>query len=154
MSPRSRTLKVPQSLTVGSLPLDSVRHFFGKPEPEQFRSLCSVLAAIAGEGREDALTLLFGLAYRNRHDLVRMLYFVRAVRSLEHPELVSLLASELTRVPSTPQSRTYLTAVLDTLFQFHTAESGNALLELSNDPLVGSRYRVHIREHLSRLPSS
>jgi len=139
-------------LTLESVPLDSVRHFFGKPEPEHFRSLCSFLVSLAAAGREDALTLLFGLAFRNRHDLVRMLHFVQAVRPLQHPEIAPLLASEFTRVPSTPQSRTYLTAVLDTLFRLHTPESREALFELSDDPRVGTRYRGHIREYLTIVP--
>jgi hypothetical protein len=137
-----------QSITVESLPLDSVRHLFAKPEQEHFRSLCSFLVCLAAAGREDALTLLFGLAFRNRNDLVRMSHFVRAVRPLRHPDIATLLASEFTRVPSTPQSRTYLTAVLESLFQFNTQESREILFELSDDPRIGTRFRSHIREHL------
>ncbi len=149
MPKRSRPRGPVQTLTIESLPLDSVRHFFDKPEPQHFYSLCSVLVTMADAGREDALTLLLGLAFRNRHDLGRMVRLVEAVRRLRHPEIPPFLASEFTRVPSTPQSRTYLTVVLEALCRFSTPEARQVLVELSKDPRVGTRYRAHMREYLS-----
>ena len=146
MQPKSR----PRTFVVSmeTLPLDSIRHFFEKPEPEHFRSLCSVLVAMAQAGREDALTLLLGLAYRNRNDVARMLLLVYTARSFYHPEVVALLASEFTRVPSKPSSRTYLTTILESLEAARTPESWHALLDLARNPLVGSRYRQRIRRYL------
>jgi len=139
-------------LSMESISLDSIRHYFSNPQPEHFHSLCSVLVAIAHAGRQDALTLLFGLAYRNRNDISRMLVLVRAARSLNHPEVVALLASEFLRVPSQPSSRTYLTTILDALEVVRTRESWQALCDLAHDSRVGPRYRDRIRRHLDSVP--
>ena len=139
-------------LPIETLPLDSIRHFFTKTEPEHFRSLCSILVSMAHASREDALTLLLGLAYRNRHDVSRMLLLVRSVRGLRHPEVIALLASEFTRVPSQPSSRTYLTTVLESLEVARTQLSRQALFDLAHDPRVGNRYRQRIIAYLETTP--
>ena len=148
MTERSKSKPRSVILSMDTLPLDSIRHFFAKPEAEHFRSLCSILVAMTQSGRDDALTLLLGLAYRNRHDVSRMLLLVQSVRGLRHPEVIALLASEFTRVPSSPSSRTYLTAVLESLESAQTRESWHALLGLSHDSRVGTRYRDRIRRYL------
>ena len=84
------------------------------------------------------LTLLLGLAYRNRHDVSRMLLLVQSVQGLRHPEVIALLASEFTRVPSSPSSRTYLTAVLESLESAQTRESWHALLAKNVKVIVPS----------------
>ena len=136
------------TLSMETLPLDSACHLFAKREPEHFRSLCSILVAMADCGREDALTLLLGLAYRNRADLSRMLLFARCVRGLRHPEIVAFREFEVTSVASQPATRTYLATVLESLESIHTEESWAALLRLGQDDRVGPGYRARIREHL------
>jgi hypothetical protein len=107
---------------------------------------------MAAAGREDALTLLFGLAYRSRDDFDRLQSLVRSTRALRHPEVVMFLAAEFTRVRSSPQSRSYLSLILESLFQSNSPASREALSTLLLDSRVGARYRSHIREYLDACP--
>lgn len=131
-----------------TIPLGSVTHLINKPEPKHFHSLCYALVSMAHTGREDALTFLFGLAYRNRDDTPKMLILLQAANVLCHPEFVTFFASEFIRVPSLPSTRTYRTAIIEFLEGVDTQESWQALLDLSDDTRVGVRFRERIRRYI------
>jgi len=109
--------------------------------------LCSSLMAMAETGRKDALSLLFGIAWRNRDNYPRMISIIRAVSPYRHPEFIELIASELIRVPSSPASRTYLRTLLKELLRAGTEQSEILLAALENDKRLGTRYRATIKEY-------
>jgi len=103
--------------------------------------------AMAETGRKDALSLLFGIAWRNRDNYPRMISIIRAVSPYRHPEFIELIASELIRVPSSPASRTYLRTLLKELLRAGTEQSEILLAALENDKRLGTRYRATIKEY-------
>lgn len=103
---------------------------------------------MANTGRFDALAMLFGVAYLYRDDLEKMKLIVNSIKMLDHPEAVKFLRNELLRVPSSPATRTYLRAVLDSLFSIGTSDSIDALHELMEDPRIGTGYKRQIESFL------
>lgn len=136
------------TISMETLPLGCVSKMIESDQDSDFHGLCAALMSMARTGRKDALTLLFGIAWRNRDNYPRMINFVRAVGICRHPELVDFLASELLRVPSSPASRTYLSTLLKELLHVRTEQANKLLFELKNDKRLGARYRSTIKNYL------
>jgi hypothetical protein len=102
---------------------------------------------MANSGRNDALTLLFGIAYRNRNNYARMNNFVEAVSAFRHPEIIEFIANEMMRVPSLPATRTYLRTLLKELLRINSDQSIHLLEELQNDKRLGVRFRTRIKQY-------
>jgi hypothetical protein len=102
---------------------------------------------MAKSGRNDALALLFGIAYRNRNNYARMSNFVEAVSAFRHPEIIESIANELTRVPYSPKARTYLRTLLKELLRINTDQSIELLTDLQNDKRLGVRFRTRIKQY-------
>ena len=107
-----------ETLSVAKLPLGCVSKMIEDDTDLGFRSICSTLMTMANSGRNDALSLLFGIAYRNRNNFARN--FVEAVSAFSHPEVIEFIANELTRVPYSPQARAYLRTILKELLRINT----------------------------------
>jgi hypothetical protein len=112
-----------ETLSVAKLPLGCVSKMIENDIDPDFRSICYTLMTMANSGRNDALTLLFGIAYRNRNNYARMNNFVEAVSALRHPEIIEFIANEMMRVPSLPATRTYLRTLLKELLRINSDQS-------------------------------
>lgn len=130
------------------MPLRSLGKMIADPSPQAAFSLSLSLVQMANTGRFDALAMLFGVAYLYRDDLEKMKLIVNSIKMLDHPEAVKFLRNELLRVPSSPATRTYLRAVLDSLFSIGTSDSIDALHELMEDPRIGTGYKRQIESFL------
>lgn len=136
-----------ETLSVAKLPLGCVSKMIEDDTDSGFRSICSTLMTMANSGRNDALSLLFGIAYRNRNNFARMSNFVEAVSAFRHPEVIEFIANELTRVPYSPQARAYLRTILKELLRINTDQSIELLTELQNDKRLGVRFRARIKQY-------
>ncbi|MDR3669205.1 MAG: hypothetical protein P4L36_00075 [Holophaga sp.] len=58
--------------------------------------------------------------------------FVEAVSIFRHPEVVEFIANELTRVPYSPQARTYLRTLLKELLRINSDQSIHLLVDRKN----------------------
>jgi len=138
-----------ETISMETLPLGCVSKIIENDLDSDIFGLCSSLMAMARTGRKDALTLLFGIAWRNRDNYSRMTSFISAVRNYGHPEIIDFFASELIRVPSSPSSRTYLRSLLKELIRARTKQSSELLSELQNDKRIGAKYRNAIKKYLN-----
>jgi hypothetical protein len=136
-----------ETLSVAKLPLGCVSKMIENDIDPDFRSICYTLMTMANSGRNDALTLLFGIAYRNRNNYARMNNFVEAVSALRHPEIIEFIANEMMRVPSLPATRTYLRTLLKELLRINSDQSIHLLEELQNDKRLGVRFRTRIKQY-------
>lgn len=136
-----------ETLSVAKLPLGCVSMMIENDTDSDFASICSVLMTMANSGRNDALTLLFGIAYRNRNNYARMNIFVESVCKFRHTEVVEFIANELTRVPYSPQARSYLRTLLKELLKINTDQSIQLLMKLQNDKRIGVRFRTRIKQY-------
>jgi len=136
-----------EKLSVAKLPLGCVSKMIENDIDPDFRSICYTLMTMANSGRNDALTLLFGIAYRNRNNYARMNNFVEAVSAFRHPEIIEFIANEMMRVPSLPATRTYLRTLLKELLQINSDQSIHLLEELQNDKRLGVRFRTRIKQY-------
>lgn len=136
-----------ETLSVAKLPLGCVSKMIENDIDSDFRSICSTLMTMANSGRNDALTLLFGIAYRNRNNYARMNNFVEAVSAFRHPEIIEFIANEMMRVPSLPATRTYLRTLLKELLRINSDQSIHLLEELQNDKRLGVRFRTRIKQY-------
>jgi hypothetical protein len=136
-----------ETLSVAKLPLGCVSKMIENDIDPDFRSICYTLMTMANSGRNDALTLLFGIAYRNRNNYARMNNFVEAVSAFRHPEIIEFIANEMMRVPSLPATRTYLRTLLKELLRINSDQSIHLLEELQNDKRLGVRFRTRIKQY-------
>jgi hypothetical protein len=135
------------TISMETLPLGCVSWMIERDLDSDFHGLCASLMSMAKAGRKDALTLLFGIAWRNRDNYSRMISFASVIGIYRHPELVDFLASEMLRVPSLPSSRTYLRTLLKELLRVKTEQANSLLFKLKDDKRLGARYRSAIRDY-------
>jgi len=150
-SPPIANMPIQQQLPeidLNQLPLSCLDGQLKDASAQAAYSLGMTLVSMANSGRYDALVILFGLGYLYRDDLEKMKLFVASIRSLQHPEAVTFLKSELLRVPSSPSSRAYLRTVLNSLFSINSAQSIQALYDLMESPGLGKGYKRQIESFI------
>ena len=135
-----------QGIDLTQYPIDGVlRHALSSKEDE-FRGACSILNSMSGSGRVEAGVFLLGLLRCNSDDYERLTLIADALEHFQHPEAVQAFATELRRVRGSSVTRRYLRRIIDALKSFPPELAGETIQSLSSDPLVGTRFRQHLRD--------
>ena len=127
-------------------PIDSVLRQALSAKDQDFRSGCSILKSMCGSGRVDAGVFLLGLQKHYPENYERLTLIADALERFQYPATVQAFASELRRVQGASSTRRYLRRIIDALKQFPPELAGETIQKLSSDPLVGARFRQHLRE--------
>jgi hypothetical protein len=134
------------------VPIDSVLRQALSADAEQFRSGCSLLAAMSHAGRVEAGVFLLGLLRHYPDDYPRLKMIAEALASFPTAATVAALAAELRRVQGSSATRAYLRRIITTFERFPAAIVAAPIQELASDPQVGTRFRQHLRALISPGP--
>ena len=135
-----------QGIDLALYPIDGVLRNALSADDEQFRSACSILNSMCSGGRLEAGVFLLGLQRRYSENYERLLLIADALEWFKYPETVQALATELRRVKGSSLTRRYLRRIIDILKRLPAELAGETIQSLSSDPLVGARFRQHLRE--------
>ena len=127
-------------------PIEGVLRQALSPNEREFQSGCSLLKSMCMTGRIDAGIFLLGLIWRHSNDYPRLTWLVDALESFERPETVQAFASELRRVKGSSLTRGYLRRIIMALGRFPRELAGETIEQLSSDPMVGAKFRQHLKD--------
>jgi hypothetical protein len=127
-------------------PIDGVLRQALSSKDEDFRSACSILKAMCSAGRVDAGVFLLGLQKHYSENYERLTFIADALEWFQSPATVQAFASELRRVQGSSTTRRYLRRIIDALKQLPPELTGDTIQSLCSDPLVGTRFRQHLKE--------
>ena len=127
-------------------PIDGVLRQALSSKEQEFRSACSILKSMCSAGRIEAGVFLLGLQKRYPENYERLTLIADALEWFQYPETVQAFATELRRVQGSSLTRRYLRRVIDALKRFPPELAGETIQSLSSDPLVGKRFRQHLRD--------
>lgn len=135
-----------QGIDLALYPIDGVLRRALSSKDEDFRSACSILKSMCSAGRVDAGVFLLGLQKHYPNDYKRLTLIADALEWFHCPATVLAFESELRRVKGSSLTRRYLRRVIDALKQLPSDLTRETIQSLSFDPLVGTRFRQHLKE--------
>ena len=135
-----------QGIDLALYPIDGVLRKALSSKDEDFRAACSILSSMCSAGRVDAGVFLIGLQKYYPENYERLILIADALQWFHCPATVQAFASELRRVQGSSLTRRYLRRVIDTLKRLPPELAAATIQSLSSDPLVGTRFRQHLRE--------
>jgi hypothetical protein len=135
-----------QGIDLALYPIDGVLRQAMSSEDGDFRAASSILKSTCGAGRIDAGIFLLGLQRRYPENYERLTLIADALEWFQYPETVQAFAGELRRAKGSSLTRRYLRRIIEALKQFPPELACEAIQSLSLDPLVGTRFRKHLRE--------
>ena len=127
-------------------PIDGVLRQALSSDDREFQSACSILKSMCSGGRIEAGIFLIGLQRRHSENYGRLTTIADALECFQCPETVNAFASELRRVSGSSITRRYLRRVIDALATLPPELARETIQSLSSDPLVGTRFRQHLKE--------
>jgi hypothetical protein len=130
---------------MSKFPIDNVLRQAISPDKERFYSGCSLLKLMCSVGRVEAGVFLLGLLKFYSEDYGRLTQIADALQFFPTKETVDALASELRRVKGSSSTRAYLRKIIHTLKCLPEELAMEEIEKLSSDPLVGPRFRQHLR---------
>ena len=136
----------PQGIDLSLYPIDGVLRQALSSSEEEFRSACTILKSMSSSGRVEAGVFLLGLMGRHPENYARLTIIADALEWHRYPETVHAFASELRRVQGSSSTRSYLRRIIRALAIFPPELTEETIQILCSDPLVGSRFRKHLRE--------
>jgi hypothetical protein len=153
---RKGSVTIPPWLTKDGIdmsifPIDRVLKQALSPDVEIFRSACALLNSMCGVGRVEAGIFLLGLLKHYSDDCARLAVIADSLAAFPHRSTVEAFANEIRRVRGSSSTRAYLRQIIEALGRFPAELAEKQIQSLSSDPLVGARFRQHLRALLQRI---
>jgi hypothetical protein len=131
-------------------PIDSVLKQALSPDAEKFRSGCALLNSMCGVGRIEAGVFLLGLLKHYSDDFARLAVIADSLARFPNRSTGEAFAMELRRVRGSSLNRAYLRQSIDALGRFPAELAEEQIQSLAADPLVGARFRQHLKALIRR----